>query len=197
LVTIGGFKVYTTESRFMRDKKILNLIEEGDESAIDVLYKKHFRMIVKMVMQNNGTEDEAKDIFQDSLIVFWQKIRSGELNLTSKISTYLYGVCLNLWRKELTRKSKMSNEELDVFQDEEREDKSEEKFRAVKKCIESMNDTCREILTLYYFDNLSMSKIAEIMSFANSDTVKTRKYKCKKELDRIVSKRYKEMDFFD
>ena len=179
----------------MRDDKILDRIKKGDESAIDVLYKKNFRMMANLVIRNSGTEDDAKDIFQDALIIFWQKIRNKELVLTSKISTYLYSVCNNLWRKELVRKSRESNEEVDSAEYVDYE--QGERINAIRKCVDSMGDTCREVLSLYYFDGLSMNDIAERMGFSNSNTAKTKKYKCKQELDRIVKKQYKQTDFFD
>ena len=61
-------------------------------------------MMVKLVISNNGSEEEAKDVYQEAFIVFWQKAVGGNFTLTSKISTYLYSICLNLWRKELTEK---------------------------------------------------------------------------------------------
>lgn len=179
----------------MRDDKILDLIEKGDETAIDVLYKNNFRMMAKMVMNNNGTEDDAKDIFQEALIIFWQKVRSKNLTLTSKISTYLYSICQNLWRKELVRKSRESNEEVDSAEYTDYD--KEERVNAIRKCVDSMGDTCRKVLTYYYFDGLSMNEIAERLEFSNSNTAKTKKYKCKQELDRIVKKYYKQTDFFD
>ena len=48
-----------------------------------------------------------------------------------------------------------------------------------------------------YFDELSMQDIAEKMNFANADTAKTKKYKCKKELDEYVKKHYKITDFLE
>ena len=179
----------------MSDDKIIKAIKEGDESALDVLYKKHFRMMAKLIIRNNGTEEAAKDIFQDALIIFWQKISSNELVLTSKISTYLYSVCQNLWRKELVRKGRETNEEVDA--PEEVDYEREERVRAIRDCVNQMGDTCKKVLSLYYFDGLSMNDIADKLGFANSNTAKTKKYKCKQELDRIVKKRFKETDFFD
>ena len=97
----------------MKDAEIISRIEQGDESALDFLYSKHYRMMTKLVLSNSGTEDEAKDVFQDALIVFWQKVSRKELVLTSKISTYVYSICWNLWRKELERKKRLSSEEKD------------------------------------------------------------------------------------
>ncbi|MEQ9006522.1 MAG: sigma factor, partial [Ekhidna sp.] len=90
----------------MKDSEILEGISRGDERMLDHLYKKYYRMMTKIVLSNNGTEDEAKDVYQEALLAFWQKAASGKLVLTSKISTYLYSICLNQWRKELDRKSR-------------------------------------------------------------------------------------------
>ena len=179
----------------MNEKEIFERICSGDESELDGLYKKYYRMMVKLVMTNSGTEQEAKDIYQEALIVFWQKAVSGNLVLTSKISTYLYSICLNLWRKELDRKRRLSREEKDSpqFQDHD----SGERSKIINKCVKEMGDTCRKVLTYYYFDGMSMAEIAERLGFANTNTAKTKKYKCKKKLDEIVRAKYSESDFLD
>ena len=85
----------------MKDSEILERIKLGDERMLDHLYKKYYRMMTKIVLRNNGTEDEAKEVYQEALLAFWQKAVSGKLVLTSKISTYFYSICLNQWRIEL------------------------------------------------------------------------------------------------
>ncbi len=57
----------------MKDGEILTAIGKGEESALDFLYKKYYRMMTKIVISNSGSEQEAKDIYQDALIVFYQK----------------------------------------------------------------------------------------------------------------------------
>ena len=152
-------------------------------------------MMVKLVVSNSGSEEEAKDIYQEALIVFWQKAVSGNFTLTSKISTYLYSICLNLWRKELERKSKLSNEEKDEV--EWIEDDKNERIRIINECINALGETCRKVLSYYYFDGMSMSDIAEKMNFANPDTAKTKKYKCKQRLDKLIKSKYSASDFLD
>ena len=97
----------------MKDNEIIERIKVGDERSLDYLYEKYYGMMTELVMRNSGTEDEAKDVYQDALIVFWQKVKNDQLVLTSKISTYIYSICQNLWRKELDRKKRLSNEESD------------------------------------------------------------------------------------
>lgn len=179
----------------MKDREILDKITAGDESALDFLYKKYFKMMARLVMTNNGTEQDAKDIFQDALIVFWQKVKSGKLILTSKISTYLYSICLNLWRKELERKKRLSREEKDGTS--YINDDQAERIKIVNECIGMLGETCKNVLTFYYFENMSMQDIADKLNFANTDTAKTKKYKCKKKLDKLMKERYTAADFLD
>ena len=179
----------------MKDQEVLERIRRGDEKALDYLYKKYYKMMTRLVTSNSGSEQDAKDIFQDALIVFWQKAASGKLVLTSKISTYIYSVCQNLWRKELDRKSRLVNEAKDgeEFIDQD----SKERSKIIHQCISALGDTCQKVLSYYYFDGLSMELIAEKMGFANTDTAKTKKYKCKKKLDELVKAKYTKSDFLD
>jgi RNA polymerase sigma factor (sigma-70 family) len=179
----------------MEEKEIFERISRGDEKALEFLYKKYYRMMTKMVITNSGTEEEARDIYQDALVVFWQKATSGKLVMTSKISTYIYSICQNLWRKELDRKKRLSNEEKDVAVTLDTE--TEERNRIIARCIEQLGETCKKVLMYYYFEEMSMQDIAEKLGFANTDTAKTKKYKCKKKLDELVKAQYSEHDFLD
>ena len=179
----------------MNEKEIFERIQRGDEKALEFLYKKYYRMMTKLVITNSGTEEEARDIYQEALIVFWQKATSGNLVMTSKISTYIYSICQNLWRKELDRKKRLSHEEKDSPVSIDME--TEERQRIIANCIEQLGDTCKKVLMYYYFDELSMQDIADKLGFANTDTAKTKKYKCKKKLDELVKELYSEQDFLD
>lgn len=179
----------------MKDKEILERIGQGDEKALDYLYTKYYRMMVKMVKDNSGTEDEAKDVYQEALLAFWQRAASRKLVLTSKISTYLYSICQNLWRKELDKKRRLTHEEVDG-EDHQRYE-AEERLRIVQECMNELGDVCRKVLTYYYFDGLSMTDIAKKLNFSNTDTAKTKKYKCKKKLDSLIKQKYTTSDFFD
>ncbi len=179
----------------MKDSIILERISKGDEKALDYLYRKYYKMMTNIILKNNGTEQEAKDVYQDALIVFWQKVISNQLVLTSKISTYLYSVCLNLWRKELERKSRLSNEEKDGIEFIDQE--SKERSHIIRGCIDQLGDTCKKILMYYYFDDMSMQDIADKLGLANTETAKTKKYKCKKRLDSLIKSKYTKSDFLD
>ena len=182
-------------SSIMNEKEIFERICKGDEKALEFLYQKYYRMMTKMVITNSGTEDEARDVYQDALIVFWQKATSGNLVLTSKMSTYIYSICQNLWRKELDRKKRLSNEEKDAAESIDMDKPEREKI--IAKCMDQLGETCRKVLMYYYFEEMSMQEIADKLGFANTDTAKTKKYKCKQKLDELVKAQYSEQDFLD
>jgi RNA polymerase sigma factor (sigma-70 family) len=179
----------------MNEKEIFERICKGDEKALEFVYQKYYRMMTKLVITNSGTEEEARDVYQDALVVFWQKATSRNLVLTSKMSTYIYSICQNLWRKELDRKKRLSNEERDTAVTVDMESGEREKIFA--KCIDQLGETCRKVLMFYYFEEMSMQDIADKLGFANTDTAKTKKYKCKKKLDELVKAQYSEQDFLD
>jgi len=177
------------------EKDLFERIQQGDEKALEFIYKKYYRMMTKLVITNSGTEEEARDVYQDALVVFWQKARSGNLVLTSKMSTYIYSICQNLWRKELDRKKRLSNEEKDSSESMDLDGPEREKI--IARCLEQLGETCRKVLMFYYFDEMSMQEIADKLGFANTDTAKTKKYKCKQKLDELVKTQYSERDFLD
>ena len=179
----------------MTEQQILDHISRGDETALDYLYKKYYPMMTKMVLKNNGTVEEANDVYQDALIVFWQKVISGDLKITSKISTYLYSICKNCWLKELSRKKRLSytDQEGSIVQSEPEDIMS----KVVQDAMEVLGDPCKNVLTYYYFNEMSMSEIADRMNYSNADTVKAKKYKCKKRLDVLIKKNYAQEDFFN
>lgn len=179
----------------MDEKEVFERIKNGDEKALEFIYKKYYRMMTKLVVTNSGTEEEARDVYQDALVVFWQKARSGNLVMTAKISTYIYSICQNLWRKELDRKKRLSNEEKDSAQSMDLD--APERNKIVAQCLNQLGETCRKVLMYYYFDEMSMQEIAEKLGFANTDTAKTKKYKCKQKLDELIKSQYSERDFLD
>ena len=189
-----AFRVFKTGLQ-VDEKELFERICKGDEKALEFIYKKYYRMMTKLVITNSGTEDEARDVYQDALVVFWQKARSGNLVLTSKISTYVYSICQNLWRKELDRKKRLSNEEKDSSESLDMDGPEREKI--IARCMEQLGDTCRKVLMYYYFDEMSMQEIADKLGFANTDTAKTKKYKCKQKLDELIKAQYTEQDFLD
>ena len=85
----------------MRDENIILLIKTGKTTKAFELIYKNFPMMKKMIISSGGTSDDAKDIFQDSVIIFYRMTVKSDFSLSSSISTLLYSICRKLWLKKI------------------------------------------------------------------------------------------------
>jgi len=56
------------------------------------------------VLNNSGTEDDAGDIFQETLVILYRKRKEGTLQISTSFRNYLIGTAKMLWLKELRRR---------------------------------------------------------------------------------------------
>ena len=189
-----SYETATIES----DQKIVERIRGGDESALVQLYHNNIAMVRKYVTDNSGHEEDAKDMLQDALIVLWENAAHGDFDLTSKISTYIYSVVRNKWLREINKRRVGKVSSLDNYEvAEERIDAlkniiHKEEYKVILKCIDEMGDTCRKVLVMFYLEERGMEEIARAMKFSNSDVAKAKKWQCKKELEKLVKRYFKE-----
>jgi RNA polymerase sigma factor (sigma-70 family) len=175
------------------DSKILDLIRKGDEEALEMLYDSNRKPVSAYIMRNSGTSDDAKDVLQESLVILWERIRTGSFEYKAQLNTFIYATVKNLWSQRLRQKKRLSSTEIDP---EAHEDDSPsvldslittEKAEMVRAALETIGDQCKKLLLLFYWEEESMEEIAVRMGFANADTVKAQKYQCKKALERALS----------
>jgi len=176
---------------FLSDQQVINAIRDGSDSALKHLYERNLRMIRKYIMENSGTESEASEILQDALVIFWEKVRSGDFVLQSKISTYLFSVVKNKWLQELGRKKRFTvidEEQINTSDGPDQQDRIEEQelIDIVKFHMDQLSPLCKKILLLYYYEDRSMAEISKMLNLANENVAKSKKYQCKKELEQLV-----------
>lgn len=121
------------------DTELLEGLRQGENNVVSYIYKSSFPSILYLILANNGTEDEAKDIFQEAVMVLYDKVLQHDFILRSKISTFLYAVCRRLWLKQLRKRDRTVNiveqENFEVVEVEEDIVNHEEKELEFKKCI--------------------------------------------------------------
>lgn len=172
-----------------RDSKILDLIRRGDEEALVMLFRDHRRMVVDFVTRNSGSTDDADDLLQDAVIILWERVRNGNFEYASKLGTFLLGIVKNRWMRVLAtrRREPPLRDDLDppdAGTGIEEEIVREEERSLVHKALEQIDELCRTLLVLFYWEECTMEEIARRMGMANADTAKSRKYQCKKNLER-------------
>ena len=88
---------------------LLKGLANNDSKAVETLYKSHFGMIQHFVTNNNGSFDDAKDVFQEAMITLYEKVQNDSFTLTCQIKTYLFSICKHLWLKRLQQMGKYNN----------------------------------------------------------------------------------------
>src|ERR1035437_2450380 len=174
------------------DESILQGIKASDDDALRHLYKISYPVIRGMILKNSGSKDDADDIFQDGVIVFYEKVKTDHFKITCSITTFLYAVCRNLWLKNLKRRSlnvsfTETHEMIDFINETDGEENiMNEKQKTLMESLKELGDPCKSILMYFYYEQFSMEKIAETLGYTNADNAKNQKYKCLKRLKIIM-----------
>ena len=83
------------------DKILIEGIKKQDEKIIAEIYNTYFPSIRQFIFINNGTSEDARDVFNDAIVVILLKAREDELSIKCSLKTYIYAICKNLWLKKL------------------------------------------------------------------------------------------------
>jgi RNA polymerase sigma factor (sigma-70 family) len=173
------------------DNEIILGILNNSSSTLQYLYKAYFPMVFQLIINNNGNEDDAKDIYQEGIIILHDKIKSGDFELTSKLKTFLYSVCRRLWLKKLNHKSRFNvniNDYEDHFVTEPdlaNHEEKDQQFLMMDKALLQLGEPCKTIIEDFYIYNKSMQDICEKFGYTNADNAKTQKYKCLQRLKKL------------
>jgi RNA polymerase sigma factor (sigma-70 family) len=157
------------------------------------VYDSQFPIIEAYIMHNQGTREQAKDVFQEAMIVVYRKIKSGQLELTCKFGTYLYAVCKNIWiqerKKYVLRAEKLKQQPLMVHDPGPAEDPllQDQMRELFNKHFSELSPDCQKILSMF-FNNFTAEDIRMAMNYKDVHHAADRKYRCKKSLiKRIVN----------
>lgn len=174
--------------RFDDQTTLLEALRKGDNAAFTYLYQRHFAMIAALVRQNGGDHEAAKEVFQETMVVLFRKLRDNyEFTLSAGWATFIYAVARNIWRNRLKTRSKQTEIPFEdtrsllhheAFDDGEAlELEYTEQQHSVAKAMKNIGDDCRELLNAAFFLKLSGEEIAEKMNYSVA-FVKVKKYRC-------------------
>ena len=172
---------------------LLQGLAHNDRKTIETLYKENFNLIQAMVVANSGSAEDAKDIFQEAMLVLYQKVQSGTFELNCRVQTFVYSVCRRLWLKRLMQQSRYeTTEELAVVDEEmEEHEKRDGEFALMEKAMGSLGEPCKSLLEAFYFKKKAMQEIAGDFGYTNPENAKTQKYKCLMRLKKLFFSQYK------
>lgn len=186
----------------LTDIELVEKIKDNAD-ALGIVFKKcksSSMSFMRKMTGANTSDFELEDVFQDAIIIFYEKILKGNFVLTAAIQTYINSVC----RYQLLNKIKV-NKLTTVFEDQdlddegkhmsydvnitdtldEIEDQKEAKFIALEKALEMMKaggGKCYDLLIQFWYHKKSSKELAEIFDYSNDKTAKKQKSQCQDKL---------------
>lgn len=178
--------------RRLNDKEILKAIRTGDnESVLSNLYKDVLPHIKKYIISNSGSYEDAKDIFQDTVVIFYNQVKLNRFDERKEIGAFMYSVARNLWINKAKRDNKLVNTA--EFDDSEEEGMdvladmiTAEKAKAIEDLMGRVGEECKKLLMYTIYDKISLKEIAVKMGYSSDQVAKTYSYRCRQKLFNLV-----------
>jgi RNA polymerase sigma factor (sigma-70 family) len=175
------------------EKALITGIRNHNSAILEHVYTTYYPIIEGYIIHNQGDREQAKDVFQEAMIVVYNRIKSSELTLTCKFGTYLYSICKNIWMQErkkyLLHADKLRQQPLVVNDPGPGDDPLLQKHltELFNKHFDELSQDCQKILNMY-FNNFNVEDIRSAMNYKDLHHAADRKYRCKKSLiKRIVN----------
>lgn len=162
------------------------------EKNFEHLYEEVFPVVADIVSKQGGSFHDAKDIFQDALIIFYEKNVNGELNVKLSDEAYIVGIAKHLWIKKFKSKYRLLS--LDFLEKEIRLPQDYFEIEIMKTnrllhLLEVAGKKCIELLRSIYYDKLSMNEVSQVHGFSNPHSASVQKYKCIEKIKVIVEQK--------
>ena len=173
------------------DAELSEAIRNGSEidQAIRFMYEKYYELMERLIKSNSGNAEDAEDIFQEVILAFIEMVQKNKYRGEASVKSMFYTLTRNLWITELRKRNSTlkRNEYFEGDRDVVEQDVTDylaykENQKYVLDLFEQLGDKCKEILTLFYFEGLSMKEILDKVSYQNEQVLRNKKYKCVKEL---------------
>jgi len=171
-------------------------LAKNDKKAVEQIYKENYSLIQALIINNNGSADDAKDIFQEAIIVLFEKVQTGNFELHCQIRTFLYSVSRRLWLKRLLHQNRFSitdgmEETVSVEDEVEVHEQRNEEFNMMEKALGGLGEPCKSLLEAFYMEKKNMQDIASRFGYTNAENAKNQKYKCLMRLKKRFFSQYK------
>jgi RNA polymerase sigma factor (sigma-70 family) len=171
--------------RKISDAKIVEGIRLQDDVILNWLYDNYFAAVKNHVLRNSGSVEDVSDVFQDSIIVLYKQITEENLNLTTDLKGYFFGIARNIWSAQLRKNQKNTELDIDIADDDPEEYADPLLERVVSRAFQKLKPDQQQILSLFS-DGYSYEEIAAKMDLKSELYARRKKYLCKEALLGLV-----------
>jgi DNA-directed RNA polymerase specialized sigma24 family protein len=170
------------------DQLLLEGLKTQSEKAIYEIYNSYYLPVEKYVVMNSGAEQDAEDIFQDTVMVLLNYVKRPDFILTSSLKTLVFAIARRLWLKQLRYVSRrdtlveLEQHEKDFLTQWEEVEKSEKKYDSIPMVLGRISAHCSGLLKQLFLTG----KIPE--HYKNNHSFRNQKYKCLEQARKMMTK---------
>lgn len=174
------------------DKIILEAIRQGnDDQVLKELYDQLYPHIEAFIIKNSGTTAEAADIFQDAVLAFYKQVKKAKFDENYTVSGFIFSVARNMWYNRVKKRNRhveFNEESHDIPEETNTMDDliNREREANINYLLSFLEERCRTILIYAIYHKFSMTTIKQKMGFRSEDVAKTKHYKCKQKLIKVL-----------
>ena len=181
------------------EAEILTGIKRQNMLVLKIVYNRYYSLIKDYVCSNNGSPEDAQDVFQETIIILFRKVNEVDFKLTSSLQSFIFSIARLIWLKELERKQKRKLIENEVGAELNNENELIEivtynhRLKLFREKFEQLSDDCKRVLRLF-LNGLNLDNITEVMGYSSVQHTKNRRYRCKEHLIKTIKldKRFEE-----
>ena len=162
-------------------------IQSEREALLLSMYQDAFPLVASHVKKMGGSFDEAKDIFQDALIIYYEKVQHTGKTLQYSEKAYLFGIAKYLWNKRYKVTSKQFP--LDLHLDAVDTVYEEASSSRLLDLLQAAGEKCMRLLSAFYYEKLNMESLADRFGFSGPRSATVQKFKCLEKIKETVKEK--------
>lgn len=166
------------------DKETLLGLKSKDNKAYDILYKFYYPSVKNFITKNNGSVDDAQDIFQETILVLLDKIPKDEFDLKSSLKTYIFAISSNLWLKRLRDSNKLVKGELNLYAkylsdyEEAETEIQQSRLQKIVGIFSRISNHCVILLKAIFYEEKNIETVTREFGYTNKHNAQNQKHKC-------------------
>ena len=177
------------------DSEVIVAISDRTQlnDAILYLYRQYSDLVSSFLISYGASEQDADDVFQETVIAFINIVQQDKFRMEASIKTFLVSVARNIWRNEQKKRLRTDFREQRFESGRPQSEdginewiNESEKKRQLRDLVFKLGEPCRKLLTLFYYENLSMKEILAHLPYENEQVVRNKKYKCLQQLTGMI-----------
>lgn len=159
-------------------------LKSKDNQSYQILYTFYYPSVRNFILKNNGSEDDAKDIFQETILVLLEKVPKDDFNLTSSLKTYIFAISSNLWLKRLRDSNRMVKTELGIYEkyltdyEEVEKEITETNAKRTMNVFQRITHKCVVLLRAIFYDEKNIDTVTKEFGYTNKHNAQNQKFKC-------------------